>query len=412
MNSVDSQAERLTDGPRRRSWLPVGTRYLAAIIGLTGILAFIVVSITVNAQPDTSPFRGWIAVLQEADGATGSHQLKLVVNSTEPGARGRHPELTYTAAVCGNQSFRGVLVLGGNAQLNHARAVGPSGSDTDVETLSNLKLGYPADAVALGQVQLVRLDIENPTPCLPEMADTSGGFVGTPVSVAGRLESPIQRTWSFFAWWDAPRSSQAWPLVGGIPGFPPQALGVFDATDGLSGSWQRIPGQRNLINGGGLTGRATVEIARPEPTSTTGLTWESREPLQPVARVTDVDAMSAWQQRLVVAGIWLGIGSSLLATMLLEVGRSTATVSAPVQSTKIARADDGGSARSVPRRNANTARQAAHGRPHRDNQTVLVWAGVLLVVAAAAFRPFLRIMSRAADGNTSDFDDSRDRDPR
>jgi len=52
-------------------------------------------------------------------------------------------------------------------------------------------------------------------------------------------------------------------------------------------------------------------------TSDTDLDWDSAQPLQPNTVVTDTLSMNRWQNWLVWAGIFLGIGGSLLASLLL-----------------------------------------------------------------------------------------------
>jgi len=45
-------------------------------------------------------------------------------------------------------------------------------------------------------------------------------------------------------------------------------------------------------------------------------------PFQATARLTKIDSMSSWQQALVAAGIFLGLGGGLLASQLFEWSRS------------------------------------------------------------------------------------------
>ena len=58
------------------------------------------------------------------------------------------------------------------------------------------------------------------------------------------------------------------------------------------------------------------------------LTWNSLQPLRPSARLTNIDSMAIWQQWLVAAGIGLGIGGSLLASLLFEWARWQPSTSA------------------------------------------------------------------------------------
>ncbi|HYZ52188.1 MAG TPA: hypothetical protein VE733_01560 [Streptosporangiaceae bacterium] len=115
--------------------------------------------------------------------------------------------------------------------------------------------------------------------------------------------------------------SQSWPLIGDLPGISFNDLGEFRVLTGLPGAWIRPARQYITVSAGSLQPRAIVDQARPEPTSTTGLDWDSAQPLQPVAVVTNTTAMNNWQNWLVAAGIFLGIGGALLASLLYEWAR-------------------------------------------------------------------------------------------
>ena len=114
----------------------------------------------------------------------------------------------------------------------------------------------------------------------------------------------------------AANSSGVWPLVDAFPGVSVNDLGTFQGLNGLSGSWVRFTRQYFAVNVGDLEARALVDEARPPPVSSTGLDWESSQPLLPTAQVTNTDSMSACQQWLIAASICLGIGGSLLASAL------------------------------------------------------------------------------------------------
>ena len=304
----------------------VRTRLVAAF-GLVSILVFYLVSVTVFSQPDMSEHQGWVEVLQPLGEVQDGQQLLLRAGASSPGAPGEHPEIRYSVVVCGGQRFRGVLLLGGDARLGDASAVDPRNSPVRVEQFTNLAIGPPGRPVSLGPVQFVQLNVEQPLECSSEGSTEVGQFfAGSPTEVSGLALGPIQRT-SRIGWWSGPHSGQAWPVVGGVPGLPPGLLGEYEATEGLSGSWQRLPSQRNVVTGGGLTGQAAIGFARPALTDPSELAWESSvEPLHPIAQVSDLDALNAWQQAQVAAGIGLGIGGSLLAGLLLTGDRPRPSV--------------------------------------------------------------------------------------
>lgn len=87
------------------------------------------------------------------------------------------------------------------------------------------------------------------------------------------------------------------------------------------GAWTRFIPQYSAASVGSLNSSASVDEARPQTASDTDLSWESAQPIQPVAVVTNTTAVNEWQNWLVAAGILLGIGGSLLASLLHEWSR-------------------------------------------------------------------------------------------
>lgn len=250
---------------------------------------------------------------------TPSQQVELMVEALEPGAPGDHPALRYSVLVCGDRPFHGVLLIGGQARLDHAQVVdeyGVSSADTTaagtlrVDDLSDVTIGQSAASWDLGAAQLIHIAIDQPTSCVPSASPEQPVQAGSVEIVAGLARAPVQRTATFHGL-VGPRSSQVWPLVGGFPIVPTGDLGEFREVRGISGSWMVPPSLHEKVSIGSLAARVSVDLALPPPTDTTSLTWNSARPLSPAVRLTDVDAMAAWQRYLVAAGICLGIGGSL-----------------------------------------------------------------------------------------------------
>jgi hypothetical protein len=318
---------------RPRRWLGRLWFIVAMAFGFGSIVAYWVVASIVNAEPPTPRFQGWVAVLQPTVAAlTPGDQVKLIVLPGLPGVPGPHPELSYAVVVCGDHPFDGILVAGGDARLTNVRVVaadnrGTTGagaaSTPSVEAVPDLTMAQ-GTVFHLGPVQVLRLTYTWVPPCAaPASAQTQPpfpAFGGAAELESGLAMAPVRRD-SQVLWWIGPRSSQYWPLIGVLPGFPPGDAGAFTGVQGLSGLWSRPVPEYVEVEAGGLAARASLDEVQPQPVSTTGLDWQGVPPMEPTARVTDVDAMSAWQQRLVVAGIALGIGGSLLASWLFELGR-------------------------------------------------------------------------------------------
>ena len=326
---IDSQFKGRQRRATARSWAIV-------VCGLGSIVAYAATSATINGEPSLRYFQGWIAVLQSVD-EPPDHQVKLDVVASVPGAPGDHPELTYTLAVCGDRPFKGMLILGGDARLTNIRTIhslqGTVGTSPDAPQLSAIEeltdvtlLDVSSnETIDLGPVQVVPLASTRAARCFsPYSSDHPPGFfMGDAQIITGLAMAPVQRQFRL-GWWIGPRSSQVWPLVGAIPGVSLNDLGVFNGVRGLQGQWMRPPQQYVHVDVGSLTARVLIDQVRPPPTSATGLVWDVTKPVQPTALLTNVDVMSGWQQGLVAAAIGLGIGGSLLASLLFELGRPSA----------------------------------------------------------------------------------------
>ena len=258
--------------------------------------------------------------------------------ATVPGGPGQDPSLSYELAVCGSQPFSGTLLIGGNARLSHVSGVpalgtSAAGTSSSVENLPDLTFQDEGTGtvIDLGPVQAVSLTMAAPGKCQSAYATQQPEplFLGQGQTISGQAAAPVQRQWRL-GWWAGPRTSEDWPLIGNLPGIREQDLGAFRALDGLHGAWVRPLQQYNTVSVGGLQANASVDEAQPELSSDTDLTWDSAQPLQPDAIVTDTLSMSRWQNWLVWTAIFLGIGGSLLASLLYEWARPSPAHDEPV----------------------------------------------------------------------------------
>lgn len=289
---------------------------IAAFCVLAG-LAFWQVSGTINAEPPVTPFPGWVAVLQPTLKTSGT-QVQLEVHPMQPGESSNHPLLSYGVAACGAQPFRGVLLMGGAARLNDAQILGPAGA-----SLSNVSNAEVLDvrgneSVLLGPVQALRFVLA-PTRCVAGFSPgrAPSAFVGTAVDVTGRAGGAVVLN-GRFGFSTGPRSAQRWPLVGSLPGVSPEDLGEWRIA-GLPGSWSRAIDEYVRLDAGSLTTVGSVEAARPSLLDLTRLSWSSTTPFQASARVLNTNALSTWQDWLVVATIVLTLAGSLFAATLFDL---------------------------------------------------------------------------------------------
>ena len=307
---------------------PVGI-FVVLLAGAASIASYAAVSATVNGEPPTSPYQGFVTLLQPAGSSFSVDQVKLMAAATVPGGPGQKPALSYGLAVCGTQPFSGTLLIGGSARLSGLSGFPTLGGNTagvssSVENLPDLTFQDEGTGavIDLGPVQAVSLTMAAPGKCASAYSTKQPEplFLGQGQLISGQAAAPVERQWRL-GWWDGPRSSEAWPLIGNLPGISDQDLGSFLALDGLHGAWVRPLDQYNTVSVGGLKANASVDEAQPTLSSDTDLNWDSAQPLQPNAIVTNTLSMSRWQNWLVWAGIFLGIGGSLLASLLYDVAR-------------------------------------------------------------------------------------------
>ena len=306
------------------------------LVGFSSIVAFIVVSGVINAQPTTNVFEGWVTVLQPSSDI-GPNQVQLRLRAVDAGGPGQNPVLEYSVLTCGDKPFRGVMVIGGDARISKAVIQDSRGIVTDeagwagnsaLVDVPDLALGDAnGDSWELGSVQLVDLKMDSVPPCLPAGSPNDPLSVATGYVVAGVAGAPVGRKATFLGL-QGPRSGQSWPMAGAFPGLPIELKGEFTGVRGLSGSWIIPTVLHNQVSAGGLSPRATVDLSQPAPADNLSLTWNSLQPLRPSARLTNIDSMAIWQQWLVAAGIGFGIGGSLLASLLFEWARWRPSTSA------------------------------------------------------------------------------------
>jgi len=203
--------------------------------------------------------------------------------------------------VCGDRPFHGVLLIGGQARLDHAMVVdqrGVSSADMTVagaprlDDLPNITIGQDTASWDLGPAQLLHVTIDQLTPCARAASAEQPLQAGTGEMVGGLARAPVQRPARYFGL-SGPRSSQVWPLVGRFPEVSPNVLGEFRGIRGLSGSWMVPPTLHNQVSIGSLAARVSLDLAVPPLTDTSRLVWNSFFPLRPAVRLTDVDVMAA-----------------------------------------------------------------------------------------------------------------------
>jgi hypothetical protein len=323
----------------KRKWITRIRFTLLVLFGFGSILTYALLAITINGQPPYEKFPGWMAIVQ-SDFESTADKVTLHMESN---AAGNDPHVIYTVAVCGPSPYSGDLLLGGKARLSdvYSYSISPSSIpylNLKVENLKDLTITYEFRSIFdLGAAQLVPIKLDHIPPCptsQPGFAIGQFGGGGAAIGIEGYISSPIEQRWSApWGLWHGPNSTDAWPLVGSLPDIPSGNLGIFTSGSILPGSWM-MPAQEGLtVNADDVPLTSNVTATLPASSEANTLAWSSFDPVNPMARITDSSAMEDLQQWLVAAGIGLGIGGGLLASLAFDWLRQSDDQHVPVAPT-------------------------------------------------------------------------------
>lgn len=313
---------------------------LLIVLFLGSVLGYIALAITINGEPPYSTFNGWVAVMQQYGQASGD-QVQLLVQAA---TSGRQPLVRYTVGICGPQRFTGDLLIDGGAELFRTTSVPalltegltpeePSIPPAPIKHVavvggspaSHTGISYPPTG-NFGPLEVVQINAPSPVPCGSESPAASG----TQAYVQGYLDVPIQQNSNgLFGLWQGPNVSQAWPLTGTLPYAGSDVSYSFNGPDiipALANEWQFPAHEQVEISG--PSALWSVDAAQPAPALFSPLTWTSDDPIQPTARLTNSGSMNTLQDWIVIAGVGMGIGGSLLAGLIVETLRSRTAVGA------------------------------------------------------------------------------------
>jgi hypothetical protein len=114
--------------------------------------------------------------------------------------------------------------------------------------------------------------------------DDTSPSVGIPMMVRGPLEGRTMHEGFAPFGWRPVRQAQTWPLLGRAPMFSPYDLGGFRFGPKVRGVWSRPIQAHPGVVVGLLDGKASVDLARPEPNSSVIPATFAREMVRPARR--------------------------------------------------------------------------------------------------------------------------------
>ncbi|MFI9276157.1 hypothetical protein ACIGXM_36580 [Kitasatospora sp. NPDC052896] len=298
--------------------------YWAFIVAsLASVPAFLVASMVGDATPEWQPYAGSVNFIENSTDSLHSVKIEASIIGDPKAAE---PRMSYRAVVCGKGSFSGFLVFRGAARLRGAEY---SPEITQLGGAWSLGL-VPSDSKIMDRIgpssqvaQAFKLSISETAPCAP---GTSGGaaqpsdpWVGTPVEVDGNSMGRILYV-GHRVGLEGPKEVETWPLIGAFDVPSQSMLGEFEGSGVLAGKYMRPPILLTQVDANIPFG-THVDSARPEPSSTAGLTWDSFSSTGPVAELTNEDVATRWQDWTVFTSIWFGVGAAFLGAVVFEWAR-------------------------------------------------------------------------------------------
>jgi hypothetical protein len=314
-------SQRNFSWPGKRKWRSIALM-LALMISATFVAGYILLSLTVNSpSPAQNPGRGWAALIQPASESQADQvSLQVLV-----GGGGR---AMINVSACGPRPYNGELLLSnvidnpsalneymsGNIFSGGGEA---TGWPVHLRNFTQWYSGY-VDTYqfrSYGQVQDISVRFPHVLSC-----SSSQQIAHSQLAVSG---------FTPFLWWQSasgplglwrgPHASLSAPLIGALP--LASASGPFATTGGLTGKWA-LPSRINVYVEA-LT-PDTWSIDSSEPTLASSLdssgspAWSSQSAVSPTAQFTDVPSVASLEDWTVLFAVGFGIGSGLVASLILE----------------------------------------------------------------------------------------------
>ncbi|GAA5210626.1 hypothetical protein [Microbacterium kyungheense] len=285
-------------------------RAVVFAVSLVVVGAFVLATYLTLDQPKSREFDGYITLL----GPVAQEQEAFISVQMRDDGASDDPLVRVSVAICGEGSFSGVLLFGGDAVLDDLAATIPGESVPTTKTYTGELSSAGQSQGNIDEVQSLDVIEAELPPCIPL---ESGAIWPIALQVEGRFQSAISSTTSILGM-TSPRTGYAFPLIGAFP--PPTSsalLGIF-SLPGDSRDLARPTHLTASVSGPALDIGDVVETSDPVVADPESLGWDAPAPLAASATTLDRDAQAVWLQINAYLGIAFGIAGSVSAAIALD----------------------------------------------------------------------------------------------
>ncbi len=279
------------------------------------------VSVALGPEPPARVVKGWIAILQPATDLDAGLQVRVNAFAL---SHADSPRMAYGLNVCGSHPFSGYMLIGGDARLNGV-ALNASRNVAKWLPGGGVKVADQGDGslASYEGVQVIRVSIKDPPPCLGAPSDEA--YVGTGFRVEGYASGPVVASSSGLGL-NAAVERWSMPYVGGLPGLE-HRIGIFAISGAIDGDFVRPVSFSATVDAGAVPLGMEASDARPPADSVDRASWHGSQPFQATTKVRNSAYETNLQRWSAICAISLGVFGSIMASMLFELIRSSTSSS-------------------------------------------------------------------------------------
>jgi hypothetical protein len=289
---------------------------IVASIATTAVFAML--SALVLDSPGLHKFDGYIMLL----GNLSDVQEALISVEMLDSGGSANPPVEVSAALCGQGSFSGVLLLGGDAVITDVRSIFPGQDPPHPAVYSGQLMNDSTPLAEIKGVQGFEIAVGDLPPC----SSVGLGAVAELTFVAkGRFQAPLAVT-SGILGIESPRTSLALPQLGAFASpVPSGMIGRFQ----LPGDSRHLYRPQNLtlrVSGPKPMANQVIEESDPGTSDAQHLSWLAANTLTARAIVLNRDRQISLLQSNAYLAIGFGIAASILTSFILDWVRMPAPV--------------------------------------------------------------------------------------